>query len=340
MLSLALVEMSHIRILAKKDVESCLSMKTTIQAVKEAYIAFAKNRVQMPPVMHLDVKKYNGEVDIKSGFIEDIGLIGTKIASGYYDNHKLGLPPGIAIIVLLDLKTSMPLAIMDGTYITSYRTGAAGAVAANVLARDDSTVVGIIGAGTQGRMQILALSEMFKIQKVKVWDIDNDSGKRYAKEMSKKLGIEVEHCSNPEPVVRGSDIVVTATPSKKAIIQQDWIEPGIHINAIGADGPGKQELDPLIVKNADKIVVDSLKQCSVIGEIQHALKQGLITEQDVHAEIGQILIAEREGRKTREEITLFDSTGISAQDIAAAHIVYKTALERGMGNSIKLLDYC
>ncbi len=333
-----MIEMSEVLILTRKEVESCLSMKRTIDAVREAYIAFANDRVQMPPVMHLDVEKYNGEVDIKSGFVEDFDLIGTKIASGYYDNHKLGLPPGIAVIVLLDLKTSMPLAIMDGTYITAYRTGAAGAVAASVLARKDSTKVGIIGAGTQGRMQILALKELFQLEEIRVWDIDEKIAQKYSIEMSELLGIDVRNFTNREEVVRGSDIVVTVTPSKKALVDVEWIEKGMHINAIGADGPGKQELDPAIVKLADKVVVDSLSQCKRIGEIQHALSLGLIKEQDVHGEIGEILIGKKVGRESNDEITFFDSTGLAAQDIAAAHVVLEAAREKKLGYSTKLMS--
>lgn len=330
--------MSEVLILTRKEVESCLSMKRTIEAVKEAYIAFANGRVQMPPVMHLDVHKYNGEVDIKSGYVEDFELIGTKIASGYYDNHKLGLPPGMAVIVLLDLKTSMPLAIMDGSYITAYRTGAAGAVAASILARKDSTKIGIIGAGTQGRMQILALKEIFQLEEIRVWDIEEKMATKYATEMSELLGIDVKKFTNREDVVRGSDIVVTVTPSKKALVEKDWIEKGMHINAIGADGPGKQEHDPAIVKLADKVVVDSLAQCKRIGEIQHALSQGLIHESDVHAEIGEILIGKKVGRESKDEITFFDSTGLAAQDIAAAHVVLKAAKEKNLGYSTELMN--
>ncbi|MFX1263151.1 MAG: ornithine cyclodeaminase family protein, partial [Promethearchaeota archaeon] len=300
-------------------------MGKTIQAVREAYIAFAKGRVQLAPVAHLDVKQYNGEVDIKPGYVEDFGIIGTKIASGYYDNHKLGLPPGVAVIVLMDLKTSMPIAIMDGTYITAYRTGAAGAVAADVLARKNSKRVGVVGTGTQGRMQIIALRELLKIEEVRAWDIVGDAAERYAKEMTESFGIEVNAFSNVENVVRDADIVVTVTPSREALVKSDWIGEGVHINAIGADGPGKQELDPKIVANADKIVVDSLVQCRRIGEIQHALAQNLITENNVHAEIGQILIGDKSGRESDKEITMFDSTGLAAQDIAAGYVVYKEA---------------
>lgn len=312
-------------------------MKRTIEAVREAYMAFANDRVQMPPVMHLDVHKYNGEVDIKSGFVEDFNLIGTKIASGYYDNHKLGLPPGMAIIVLLDLKTSMPLAIMDGSYITAYRTGAAGAVAASVLARKESSKIGVIGAGTQARMQVLALKELFKLKEIRVWDRDEKRASGYVTEMSNLLGIEVKSLSDRKDVVSGSDIVVTVTASREPLVEVEWIEKGMHINAIGADGPGKQEHDPAIVKLANKVVVDSLSQCRRIGEIQHAISQGLISDDDVYTEIGEILLGKKAGRESDDEITFFDSTGLAAQDIAAANVVLKAAREKELGYSTELM---
>jgi ornithine cyclodeaminase/alanine dehydrogenase len=330
--------MSEIIILSQNEVKSCLPMGEAIRAVREAYIAFAKGRVKMPPVMHLDVSQYNGEVDIKSGYIEDLGLIGTKIASGFYDNFKLGLPPGIAVIILMDLKTSIPVAIMDGTYVTAYRTGAAGTVAAKVLARKDSKIIGVVGAGTQARMQVLALQEAFSLKEIKVWDINATGRDRYVEDMSEQLKIQIEPVEDIKEAVIDADIIVTVTPSKKALVMKEWIQEGVHINAIGADGPGKQELDPNIVKRADKVVVDSLNQCKIIGEIQHALADGLITEDDVHAEIGQILIGEKKGRETNEEITLFDATGLAAQDIAAASIVFKQAKERGIGRKVSLLD--
>jgi alanine dehydrogenase len=329
--------MEDVIILTQSEVQSCLSMKDAIEAVKVAYSAFAKGRVQMPSVQHLDVHQYNGEVDIKSGFVEDFGLIGTKIASGFYENQKKELPPGIAVIVLLDLETSMPLAIMDGTHITAYRTGAAGAVAAEVLARKDSKRVGILGAGTQGRMQLLALKELFDIQEVKIWNIRKKHAERYRDQIMKQLSIDVHVVSAPDDVVPHSDILVTATPSRKALISQDVIHEGLHINAIGADGPGKQELDPRIVSIASKIVVDSLEQCKKIGEIQHALQQGLIDENSIHSEIGEIINGTKVGRESDDEITLFDSTGLSAQDIAAAKIVYEAAKKKGIGKRSNLL---
>jgi len=312
-------------------------MKDAIEAVRVAYSAFAKGRVQMPAVQHLDVHQYNGEVDIKSGFVEDFRLMGTKIASGFYDNIKKGLPPGIAIIVLMDLETSMPLAIMDGTHITAYRTGAAGAIAASVLAKKNSTHVGVLGAGTQGRMQLIALKELFDIQHAKVWDVEPDMTRRYVDEMSNALSIDIQAVDRPEKLVADADILVTATPSRKALIPVSVVHDGLHINAIGADGPGKQELDPLIMKRASKIVVDSLSQCIRIGEIQHAIAQGLISKEDVYAEIGEILNGDKAGRENDNELTVFDATGISAQDIAAAKVVFDVAIKRGLGKKIDLL---
>lgn len=329
--------MDEVVILSKSEVQACLPMSKAIDAVRTAYTAFAQGRVQMPPVQHLDVEDYRGEVDIKSGFVEDFGLIGTKIASGFYDNQKLGLPPGVAVIVLMDLKTSMPLAIMDGTHITAYRTGAAGAVAASVLARRDSTSVGILGAGTQGRMQLIALKELFGIKRVSVWDIEKDRALDYQSDIQHKLGIDVAVANTPADVVPEADILVTATPSRKPLIMTDSIHSGLHINAIGADGPGKQELDPLIMKRVSKIVVDSLVQCSRIGELQHAFAQGLVDDTRVHAEIGEILMGAKPGRENANEITLFDSTGLSAQDIAAANVVLETAKDKGLGKRVDLL---
>ena len=326
-------EVSEIIILSQQEVRSCLPMSDAIKAVTSAYKAFALGQVEMPQVQHLDVTKYNGEVDIKSGAAENFELIGTKIASGYYDNPKLGLPPGFAVIILLDLKTSMPLAIMDGSYVTAVRTGAAGAVAASVLARKNAKRVGVIGSGTQGRMQVLALNELFPLEQVKVFNINKVNSERYAVEMSERLGIDVQAVDTAQNAVSNVDIVITAVPSKKAMVMDEWIEDGMHINAFGADGPGKQELDQNIMKRA-KIVVDSLKQCRVIGEIQHALKQGLIQENDVYAEIGEILLGNKKGRETEEEITLFDSTGLAVQDIAAAHVVYQLAQQKDMGQRI------
>jgi ornithine cyclodeaminase/alanine dehydrogenase-like protein (mu-crystallin family) len=151
------------------------------------------------------------------------------------------------------------------------------------------------------------------------------------------MSINVQVVDNPEDVVHKADILVTATPSRKALIGVDAIHEGLHINAIGADGPGKQELDPKIMTRASKIVVDSLAQCRIIGEIQHSLGEGLITESSVHAEIGEILNGDKKGRENEREITVFDATGLSAQDIAAAKIVYEAAKQKGLGRSINLL---
>jgi len=156
--------------------------------------------------------------------------------------------------------------------------------------------------------------------------------------MSEKLGVTIQCVDNIKQAVNGVDIIVTVTPSKKSLVNEEWIDEGVHINAIGADAPGKQEIDPKIIKKANKIVVDSFSQCRVIGEIQHALSEGLIKEDDIYAEIGEILIGEKKGRESEKEIALFDSTGLAAQDIAAANIVYKQAKEKSMGKMVSLLD--
>jgi ornithine cyclodeaminase/alanine dehydrogenase-like protein (mu-crystallin family) len=198
-------------------------------------------------------------------------------------------------------------------------------------------MVGVIGAGSQGREQVLALRELFAIEKVKVWSKTASSAEKYSAEMGKRLGVDVHATANPMEAVTDVDIIVTATPARNAIVMDEWVHPGVHINAIGADGPGKQELDPKIMKRA-KIVVDSLKQCRIIGEIQHALSQGIIKDGEIHAEIGEVLTGKKSGRESDDEITLFDSTGIAAQDIAAANLVYQLAKKTGIGKSVTLLE--
>jgi ornithine cyclodeaminase/alanine dehydrogenase-like protein (mu-crystallin family) len=162
--------------------------------------------------------------------------------------------------------------------------------------------------------------------------------KRYKDQITKELSIDVQIVEHPEDVTQGADILVSVTPSRKALINVDSIQEGMHINAIGADGPGKQELDPYIMTRVSKIVVDSLEQCRKIGEIQHALGQGLIEESNIHAEIGEIINGDKTGRETENEITLFDSTGLSAQDIAAAKIVFEAAKKKGLGMKINLFS--
>ena len=327
--------MVEILMLSRKDTEQIVNMKDAIKAVETGYRAFGEGRAINPFAISFVVPKYNGEIDVKPAYIQDIECSGVKFAGGYWDNPvKYDLPSVISVIVLADGKNGVPLSIMDGTLVGSYRTGAAGGVGAKYLARKNSENAAIIGTGNQGRMQLKALLEVLPIQKVKAWDKDNHRAKLYASEMSKEHSIEVTSVESAEKAVSNADVVVTATPATGPLVYSSWIRPGTHINAIGADMPGKQELDPMVFKSA-KAVVDYKPQCIEIGEIQHAIKSGIIKESDIYAEIGEIVAGKKKGRENDEEITVFDSTGLGIQDVSTAYSVYQVAKERNIGKMVE-----
>ncbi|MEM4512852.1 MAG: hypothetical protein QXK97_06140, partial [Acidilobaceae archaeon] len=233
-------------------------------------------------------------------------------------------------------ETGTPLSVMDGTLITNHRTGAGGAIAIKYLARRDSRILGVIGAGVQGHIQTVYSSRVMKIEKVKIFDIIRSKAENYKREVERALGVDVIVCDNAECATRGVDVLVTATPARGPVVKKEWVEPGTHINAIGADAPGKQELDPAILKTA-KIVVDDLEQASHSGEINVPLSQGIISMEDIYAELGEVVAGKKPGRVLDEEITIFDSTGLAIQDVATARLVYGKALERKLGVFIDIV---
>jgi len=212
--------------------------------------------------------------------------LGLKVAGFWPPPEGSPIPGHFAMIILLDGESGSPLAFMDGNLITTLRTGAAGAVAAKHLARPESNKVGLIGAGVQGRIQVWAVAERFELTEVRVWDQSREAVARYADIMSGQA-YEVWSASNPQEAVSEADIIITATLSMRLLVDADWVASGIHVNAIGADARGKHEVDPRLFAQA-KVVVDKLSQCRELGDLQHALRQGLIKEDDIHSCAGTI----------------------------------------------------
>lgn len=322
--------MVEVLALSASNVKQLLNMRDIIDAVEQAFRAYGKGESKLAPIISTIIDSHEGEHEIKSGYVEGYS-IGTKIVTFYTNNRqRYGLPALSGIIVLNDLKDGKPLAVVDGTYITASRTGAAGAVAPKYLARKDSRRVGVIGAGTQGRYQVAALREIFEIENVKVFDSVGESAANYANEMQRQYELNVEQVASAMLAVDHADVVITATPSTRPIVLDPWIKEGVHINAIGADSPGKQELDPGIVARA-KVVVDSKAQCIERGEIQTAVRMGLLEKERIHAELSEIVLGRKPGRESAMEITLFDATGMAVQDITTAYTVYELAKKRGLG---------
>jgi len=310
-------------ILSESDVREILTMDICMEAVENAFLLHGKGETQMPAKIYLTFEK--GDLRAMPAYIG--GNAGLKWVNSHPFNKLRGLPTVMAILIYNDPETGFPLAVMDATYLTNMRTGAAGGIAAKHLARDDSSVIGFIGCGTQARTQLLALKEVFEIDEVRCYDIDLKAVDSFVHFVSSN-GIEVRKCDAKETC--DCDILVTSTPSRAPIVRFEWIKPGTHINAIGADAPGKQELDPEILKKS-KIVVDDYQQAFHSGEVNVPLKSGIISKDDIHATIGEIIAGLKSGREREDEITVFDSTGLAIQDIATASIVYRKAVELGIG---------
>jgi ornithine cyclodeaminase len=329
--------MSKVLVLTKEDIESLVTMDDAIAAVEEGFKAFNSDRAVVPFPVALNVPDGHGDIHIKPGYMRGTSSYTVKIASGFYDNPKRGLSTSHGMLLLFDSRTGHPLCFeVDRCFLTDLRTAAAGAVAAKVLAKKSVSKVAVIGTGTQARMQMIALSKVRKFDELMVWGRDSKKSEAYASEMSKVLGVKVVPAKTAEDAVRGSEIVVTATMSASPIVKVDWISGGTHITAMGSDEPGKQELDTRILARADKVVVDSLRQCAQLGEVHHALEDGSINESDVHAELGEVLLGKKPSRESDKEVTVCDLTGIAIQDVAISQFVYEKAKRSGKGFYIEV----
>ncbi len=317
-------------ILTERDVKEVLNMRDCIEAVERAFELHAKGKTQMPPKVYLTFEK--GDLRAMPAYLD--GKAGIKWVNSHPENPKKGLPTVMAVLIYNDPETGFPLAVMDGTHITNFRTGAAGGIAAKHLARKNSKVFGFVGCGRQAYTQFLALKEIFKIEIVRAYDINEKNAERFV-EFCESFGVEAEMCGVEKAC--DCDVLTTTTPSKRPVVMEEWIREGTHINAIGADAPGKQELDERILLKA-KIVVDDLEQAMHGGEINVAISKGLLKPEDVYATLGEIVAGFKKGRESYEEITVFDSTGLAIQDVAVADLVFRRAKEMGIGMEIGLFS--
>ena len=315
-------------LLSKKDVKGLLFMPAVIAAVEQALKDYALGSARMPHKVYLDTE--NGDFRAMPASLS--GAAGMKWVCAYPGNPAKGLPNVMATLIYSDPVTGYPLAIMDAMDITAYRTGATAAIASKYLARPGSTTLGLIGAGQQAYSQLTAHAEIFRLKKIKVFDISSAAAERFVKSFPQH---HVEAVSLQEAAV--ADIVCTLTTARKPFLKRQWILPGTHINAVGADGPGKQELEPSILKEA-MVVVDDLKQAVAGGEVNVPVSQGLFRAEQIHATLGQIIIGQKLGRKDRNAITVFDSTGLAIEDIAVAKMIYEKARASGGYQSINFMD--
>ena len=315
--------------LNESQVKDVLDMSGCMEAVEHAFAQHGLGMVQMPPKSYLYYPAHNGDLRTMPAFLEADDITGVKMVTVHPDNPQKGLPTVMATVILNSTETGAPLAIMDGTYLTDMRTGAAGGVAAKYLARPDSRVLGLVGGGRQARTQAMAVMENFDIDTIKVVTRHRLQGERFKQDMESICDCDILVKDSIEEVC-DCDILVTTTPAREPIVKNEWIKEGTHINAIGADAKGKEELDPLILKRA-KIVIDDIRQAAHSGEINVPISEGIITEDSIYANLGEIVSGKKKGRETNREITVFDSTGLAIQDIATANLVFNKAKDAGIG---------
>ncbi len=301
------------------QIQDVFGMPEALQCTERAFRLYGEGKVQMPPKLYLTFER--GDLRSMPVYLPTLAIAGVKNVTVHPGNREL--PAVMATITLVDPETGFPLAVMDGTYLTRLRTGAAGALAASHIAREDARVAGFVGAGRQADTQLDGLMiTRPAIRTVLAYDLDADRSSRFCQRCRERYGIEAASTGSIEEVARACDILTTTTPARRPIVRDEWIRPGTHINAIGADAPGKQELDPALLKRA-RIVVDNWEQASHSGEINVPVSQGLLTRQDIACDIGELVTGKKPGRRGPLDVTVFDSTGLAVQDISCACEAYR-----------------
>ncbi len=303
------------------QIKKSLKKLNPVLAIQEGFAAYSEGRAIIPPVGELIFSDPPGDAHIKYGYIKGDEYYVIKVASGFYENIRSGIPPGDGLMLLFRQKTGQLEGILlDEGYLTNVRTAAAGAVAAKYLTPSQVNCIGVFGTGIQGKMQVQYLNKIIDCRDIMVWGMNMEECSLYKEEME-PLGYSVSISLDPEKIAQNCNLIITATPSTKPLLKAESIRPGTHITAMGSDTPEKIELDPLILGKADLIAADSLKQCMTRGEIYKAVSAGAIT-MEKPVEIGNIISGKIPGRISEDQITIADLTGVAIQDIQISVAVF------------------
>lgn len=326
--------MPRIRILTEAELRKLVSLDSDVVAcIEDAFRALEERSVVMPPVLRLGIPAHRGEVDVKTAYVPGLAEFAIKVSPGFFDNPSLGLPSTSGLMVVLDARTGQVRGLLlDNGYLTDLRTAAAGAVAANHLARQDAAIATIIGAGMQARLQLAALTLVRPVREARIWARRPERAVALAAALTADLGISVAAHVDPAEAVRGADVIVTTTPAAEPVLRAAWIAPGQHITAMGSDSEHKNEIDPRIIGMVDRYVADSLAQTRRIGELHHAVTAGIIRSEETCVELGAVVTGRAPGRTTDAMITLCDLTGTGVQDTAIANFVGRRADAGGIGH--------
>jgi ornithine cyclodeaminase/alanine dehydrogenase len=323
-------------ILSEKEVQSLIDLDELTAALEQAHIQYSTGKAVMPVRLVVPLPQIQGRITSMPGYLTENKALGMKVVTYFQNNLRHNLPAILATIMLFSADTGKMIAVMDGSYITAMRTACASAMATKALANAETPVLGILGAGVQARTHIQALCRVRKLNRIRLYSPSGTSALSVKRDLESAVGLPIEAARSAEEAVRDADLIVTATTAKEPILKSDWLKPGAHINAVGSHRPDLREIDGATLARS-KVIVDSreaiMAEC---GDILLALKEKSISENHIHAEIGEVLAGTRPGRSSANEITLYKSVGIAIQDVAAAHLVYRKALDRRIGTNVEI----
>jgi alanine dehydrogenase len=325
-----------VRIINQKEVEELLTMRECIGLMEKVLMSLAKGEAILPlrPVMWLPEK--NGALALMPSYLANPASMGVKVISVFpanttteYDSHQ-------GVILLFETVNGRLLAIVDATSVTAIRTAAASGAATKILAREDANDLAILGSGVQAKTHLEAMLVSRNIRNVRVWSPNKDHLRDFVQRESKRHNIEIKAAKTAEEAIRGADLICTTTSSKEPVLNFDWLSPGAHINAIGACVPTTRELDSTTIVRS-RLYVDRFESAlNEAGDFLIPKKEGLIDENHIQGEIGEVLIGRKKGRSSRDEITIFKSLGIAVEDLASANFLYEQASSKNVGTEVEL----
>lgn len=323
-------------LLTEADVKALLPMDDLIPAMASALSDFSARKVTQPLRTVLTVGEQHAFYGVMPAYIPGTPALGTKLVTVFGDNPQRGLPTHLAMIVLLDPETGALLALMDGRYITEARTGAVSAVSVQQLAREDASVLAIIGSGVQARSHLEAIARVRTLTEVRVWSRTREKVEAFVTEMQPHTDARIHRAGSCEEAVRNAAIVALATASKEPVVRSQWIGDGTHICAVGACRPTEREMDALLVARASLYVDSREAALAEAGDIVLAIKDDAIEATHIKGELGEVVGGKIPGRTGAEQVTIFKSLGMAVEDVAAAHLVYQRAIALGRGQSVTL----